>query len=69
MAHLYFDNDISHRLVPELEAAGHMVLTARDRGLAEADDNAQFLAAVRVSRVLVTHNRKDFTLLHDAWRL
>jgi hypothetical protein len=69
VAHLYFDNDVSHRLIPDLEAAGHTVLTARDRGLAEADDNTQFLAVVRTSRLLVTHNRNDFALLHDAWRL
>ena len=67
MASLYLDHNISLRLAPPLRAAGHDVVTARDLGLTWLTDDAQLLSAVRVGRVLVTHNRRDFTLLHDAW--
>ena len=54
-------------LVPPLRAAGHDVATARELGLTRLTDDAQLLSAVPASRVLVTRNRDDFTLLHDAW--
>ena len=67
MASLYLDHNISLRLALPLRAAGHDVVTARDLGLTRLTDDAKLLSAVRVGRVLVTHNRRDFTLLHDAW--
>lgn len=68
MASIYLDNDISLRLAPWLQGAGHDIAAARDLGLEQADDNTQLLTAVRSARLLVTHNRRDFILLHEAWR-
>jgi len=68
VADLYLDNDVSLRLAPLLRAAGHRVTTTRELGLAAATDDVQLLIAARRSWVLVTSNRRDFRLLHDAWR-
>jgi len=67
LAGLYLDHNMSLHLVSPLEAIGHDVATARELNLTRIPDDAQLLAAVRAGRVLVTHDRGDFTLLHDAW--
>lgn len=68
MAEFYLDSDVPLLLGRLLRRAGHVVAAARELGLGAATDDAQLLAAVRGGRLLVTHNRRDFTLLHDAWR-
>ena len=67
MADLYLDNDVSLELAPLLSSAGHRVTTTRDLGLFRATDDAQLLTAARNGWILVTYNRRDFVLLHDAW--
>src|SRR5215510_6348095 len=51
-----------------LQHHDHMVLTVRDIGLERAGDHEHFLTAAQRGWILVTHNRQDFFLLHDAWR-
>ena len=67
MASLHLDHNVSLNLAAPLRAAGHDIATARDLGLTRSTDDAQLVSAVRAGRVLLTHNRRDFTLLHDAW--
>ncbi|MBI2938804.1 MAG: DUF5615 family PIN-like protein [Chloroflexi bacterium] len=67
MGDLYLDNDVSLRLAPLLRGAGHRVTTTRVLGLSAAPDDAQILTAARNGWILVTYNRRDFTMLHDAW--
>ena len=67
MAAFYLDNDVSHVLTALLQSAGHHVTTTRDLGQYRAGDDAQLLTAMRNGWVLVTLNRGDFTMLHDAW--
>lgn len=69
MADLYFDHNVSERLLPELRISGHRVTTARDIGLETADDAYQLTSAAENGWVLVTNNRKDFRLLHTALQL
>lgn len=69
MAALQLDNDVSLHIVPLLEQDGQVVVTARGLGLAAAADAAHIMVAARAGRVLITHNRKDFEVLQDAWRL
>lgn len=64
----YLDNDVSLDLVPLLRERGHEVTSTRDLRLYRASDVDQLLTAVRNGWVLVTCNRRDFTLLHDAWQ-
>ena len=68
MVRLYLDSDVSIRLAPLLRAAGHDAATTEELGQRGATDDEQLLTAVRETRTVVTHNRKDFLLLHDAWR-
>lgn len=68
MARLYLDHDVSLRLALPLREAGHDVITARDAQLVHATDDEHLLAAAQQRCVLLTHNRKDYVLLHDAWR-
>lgn len=69
MARFYIDNDVPVQLAEELQAWGHVALHTRDQpGMNVARDSHQFFFAVQGDYVLVVHNRKDFVLLHDAWR-
>ncbi len=68
MADLYTDHNVALQIAVLLRAAGHDVVTARERNLERAGDDEQLLAAAEVGRLLITHNAKDFILLHDAWR-
>jgi len=64
---LYLDHNVSLHLASPLRAAGHDVVSARDLNRIRLSDDAQLLSAVRLARILVTHNRRDFLLLHEAW--
>lgn len=68
MADLYLDSDVHGQVAPLLRAAGHDAVTAADQGRRRASDDEQLLAAARQGRIVVSHNRKDFVLLHGAWR-
>jgi hypothetical protein len=68
VARLYLDSDVSRWLAPLLRAAGHDATTAHAEGRRGASDDEQLLFAAQEGRVLLTHNRADFVLLHGAWR-
>jgi hypothetical protein len=62
---LYLDDDsIAARLVSQLRAAGHDVLLPADVGLAGAADPVHLTRAIAEGRALLTHNYRDFSLLH-----
>ena len=65
----YLDHDVSDRVVPLLRGLGHTVVTSDEVGLGAAVDPYQLLTATHNGWVLVSHNRKDFRLLHNAWLL
>ena len=67
MASFYFDNDVSLRLASMLGVAGHDTTVALELGLAKATDEIQLLTASQRRQILLTHNRKDYLLLRDAW--
>ncbi len=66
-ADLHLDNDVALGYQALLRAHGHDVTTAAEAGLESAGDEQQLLSAAQARRILVTHNRKDFRLLHRAW--
>lgn len=69
MAAVYLDNDVAIRLVQLMhETSGHVVRHTRDEGMADAPDYAQLRLASQRGWVFVTHNKRDFRLLHGAWR-
>lgn len=68
MADLYLDNDVSVHLIPVLIARGHNVRHTRDLGMERAQDFRQLLFAAHQNRIFVSHNLRDYRLLHGAWR-
>jgi hypothetical protein len=68
VAAFYIDKDVDVSLVPALVVLGHQATTTDELGFDQASDGRQLLAAAEHGWVLVTHNRRDFIVLHDAWR-
>jgi hypothetical protein len=68
-AAFYLDNDVSAHLGTRLRVLGHQVTLTRDLQQPRAHDEVQLLTAAELGASLVTHNYKDFLLLHRAWDL
>jgi predicted nuclease of predicted toxin-antitoxin system len=62
-ARLYLDEDVSARTAEMISARGFDVLSTVKAGRISAPDRDQLDFAANQSRVLVTHNRRDFELL------
>jgi hypothetical protein len=63
---LYPDDDsVAALLVTLLRRAGHDVQVPADAGMAGREDPAHLTHAIREGRVLLSHNHRDFKLLHD----
>ncbi|MBI3972819.1 MAG: DUF5615 family PIN-like protein [Chloroflexi bacterium] len=67
MTTFYLDADVSVHVAPLLQLSGYGAITATSMGLQTASDDAQIETAVLHGWILITHNRKHFRLLHDAW--
>ncbi len=59
-ADLYLDEDVSVLVATLLQARGFSVLTARDEGMLQRDDEEQLARAVSLGRCIFTHNRVDY---------
>ncbi len=62
--HLYFDEDVSVRIVDNLRTRGFDVLSSRDADMSGRSDDEQMLYAVSLRRAIVTRNRVDFEAQH-----
>ncbi len=69
MAIFYADENVSSLLSTALHAHGHTVFATFDEGRAGATDGSQLLYAADREWIILTHNRADFIMLHDAWHL
>ncbi len=67
MAAFFLDHNVSSHLLHALRSAGHSAVAVRDRFDPRATDELILLHAAEHKWILVTHNRKDFELLHYAW--
>lgn len=67
MAAFLLDHNVSANLAPLLRVRGHTATTAREMDMEAAHDERILLAAATRELSVVTHNIKDFRLLHDAW--
>lgn len=67
MAQFYLDEDFQVGVASLLERAGHSAITTPQASNLRAWDVEQLLFAVGAGRTLLTHNRRDFRTLHDAW--
>lgn len=68
MARFLLDEHLSFRLAEPLRRRGHDAVTARQLGLAGADDATILLEAAHRGCILATENHRDFLNLHYAWR-
>jgi hypothetical protein len=63
---LYLDDDsVDRLLVRLLRKAGHDVQVPVDVSLYGAHDAVHFKHAIEGARIILSHNRKDFTFLHE----
>lgn len=69
MAAFYLDENVSLGLERLLHQRGHACTTTHGERRLGSPDSHQLLYAATRGWVLVTHNRGDFRLLHDAWHL
>lgn len=69
MTDLYLDHNISKRLADLLRDAAYRVVTTPEVGMDDAGDERQLLLAAARGWVFITHNIKDYYLVHDAWLL
>jgi Domain of unknown function (DUF5615) len=60
----YLDENVSHRIVPFLEAAGHQIVTARSAGMIGAEDEDQLFFAWQRGLIIAAHNLIHFLLIH-----
>jgi hypothetical protein len=67
VASLYLDENIPKATARFLTERGHDAKTARQLGLEAFPDGKHLLVATQQRRILVTHNSRDFLLLHNAW--
>ena len=67
MALLYLDEGLSVQTDRRLVDLGDDVIDARSVVRDGTSDHQHLLIATRFRRILVTHNRVDFELLHHAW--
>ncbi len=65
MAIFYLDENISQRLVPFLNVAGHVAITARGQFAERTPDDAHLFLCRQRRWFLVTHNGRHFQLMHD----
>lgn len=67
MADFYLDHNAKQQIAHELRASGHTALTAISQKRDRASDPENLLTAVRQARIVITYDREDFRMLHDAW--
>jgi hypothetical protein len=69
LARFYTDHDVSSHTAAALRRHGHDVITTRELHGERAPDYRQLLTASEQDRILVTHDERDYALLHGAWLL
>jgi hypothetical protein len=67
VAQFYLDQDVDLRLGALLARHGHPTQSTRDHFATRRSDDQQLLFAAQRGWTLITHNGKDFELLHYAW--
>lgn len=67
MAQFYLDHDVPADLAAFLSGAGYPTVPMRHLGTRRSPDSQHLLEAARSARTLVSHNKRDYLLLQDAW--
>jgi hypothetical protein len=69
VAIFYADENVSSLLNDALRLYGHAIFATHDEGRSGATDGSQLLYAAERGWIILTHNRADFIMRHDAWHL
>lgn len=67
MVMFFLDEDVSADLANLLRSYGHFVTDVHDEQREGIPDPRQLLFASDRGLTIITHNRRDFLLLHDTW--
>jgi hypothetical protein len=68
LANFYIDSNVALEVADRLRVASHTAVTARDLRREGNSDDEHLLLASQQGQIFVTHNERDFILLHDAWK-
>lgn len=63
----YFDEDIPVPLARAMKQRGADVLTTQEADMESSSNDAQVAFAAGQQRVLLTHNKRDFILIHQRY--
>ncbi|MGH2557461.1 MAG: DUF5615 family PIN-like protein [Thermomicrobiales bacterium] len=67
MASIYLDEDNGRTMARLLRTHGHDVIWGKEYQTPGTTDELHLISAVLTGRIFVTHNERDFVLLHRAW--
>lgn len=67
MAAFYLDELVADLQAGFLRQQGHDVVTTTQASNKGNSDVQQLLYATRTERILITHDRRDYPMLHEAW--
>ncbi len=65
----YLDENFTVAVAKDLRRQGFVATTAEEESTKGASDPYQLIFAADRGWALVTHNRSDFQMLHEAWHL
>lgn len=63
---LYLDEDVAAPLAEALRQRGMDILTTQEARRSESKDEEQVAFAVEQHRSILTHNKRDFVIIHKA---
>jgi hypothetical protein len=64
----YLDEDLAHGArLKAIRAASIDVVSAREAGMLRRSDDDQLRYATDASRLILTHNQRDFARIHREW--
>lgn len=67
MASFYLDEPVSDSQAIPLRRRGHDVITTTQASNKGQSDVQQLLFATKTGRILITHDLRDYPMLHEAW--
>jgi hypothetical protein len=68
LASLYLDHNLAREVARILRLESHDVRSFREIHTERVTDDEQLALAYENNWIFITHNVRDFTLLHSAWR-
>lgn len=64
---VYLDEDVPVQLAKAMRQRGMDVLTTQEAQMLETSDEQQLAYAITQQRALLTHNKRDFVIIHKTY--